>query len=159
MTICELAVRRWIKSLTFQCIGFLLVLVAFPKGANTCSPSELCHFSAMKAKSLFCPTKGFGIIVHSIFLLALFVVATDSAVTVGYRLTLHELLPTEMFGVCLGLDFLAGNGPWAAWHSRQSCWSDQAPQSAKRFAGMTFLHYCFIWLESAYSFFIRMVTT
>ena len=65
----------------------------------------------MKAKSLFCPTKGFGIIVHSIFLLALFVVATDSAVTVGYRLTLHELLPTEMFGVCLGLDFLAGNGP------------------------------------------------
>lgn len=31
-------------------------------------------------------------------LLALFVVATDSAVTVGYRLTLHELLHTDMFG-------------------------------------------------------------
>lgn len=48
---------------------------------------------------------------HSHFLLALFVVATGSAVTVGYQWTLHELVPAEMFGVCLGLDFLTGNGP------------------------------------------------
>ena len=44
---------------------------------------------------------------RSNFLLALFVVATDSAVAVGYRLTLHELVPTEMFGVWVWISLQA----------------------------------------------------